>query len=324
MSRVLVAGGAGFLGSHLTRALLRRGDSVVIADDFSTGTQVNVADLRGEFGDGDILDVVDIDVCNSLVDHPSFARRFDRVCNAASPASPPAYARRAIETLRVGSLGTENLVRLALRDQARFLQFSTSEVYGDPQVHPQPETYWGHVNPIGPRSMYDEAKRYGEALTVAFERDYGLDLRLLRIFNTYGPGMRADDGRVVTNFISQALRGDDLTIYGTGEQTRSFCYVDDEVAGIVALLDSSHRGPMNIGNPCEFTMNELAQLVLELTKSPSKIAYHPLPGDDPTERKPDISLAKRVLGWEPTVALREGLLRTIEWFKLQGTESLGG
>jgi dTDP-glucose 4,6-dehydratase len=324
MSRVLVAGGAGFLGSHLTRQLLRRGDTVVIADDFSTGTQINVADLRAEFGDGDVLDVIDIDVCNPLVDHPSFARQFDRVCNAASPASPPAYARRAIETLRVGSLGTENLVRLALRDNARFLQFSTSEVYGDPQVHPQPESYWGHVNPIGPRSMYDEAKRYGEALTVAFERDYGLDLRLLRIFNTYGPGMRADDGRVVTNFISQALRGDNLTIYGTGEQTRSFCYVDDEVAGIIALLDSTHRGPMNIGNPGEFTMNELARLVLELTGSSSKVTYHELPGDDPTERKPDISLAKRVLGWEPTVALREGLLRTIEWFKVQTTESLDG
>jgi dTDP-glucose 4,6-dehydratase len=324
MSRVLVAGGAGFLGSHVTRALLRRGDTVVIADDFSTGTHVNIADLRAEFGDGDTLDVIDIDVCSPLIDHPSFARTFDRVCNAASPASPPAYARRAIETLRVGSLGTENLVRLALRDNARFLQFSTSEVYGDPQVHPQPESYWGHVNPIGPRSMYDEAKRYGEALTVAFERDYGLDLRLLRIFNTYGPGMRADDGRVVTNFISQALRGDDLTIYGTGEQTRSFCYVDDEVAGIIALLDSSHRGPMNIGNPGEFTMNELAALVLELTGSASQITYHPLPGDDPTERKPDISLAKRVLGWEPTVELRDGLLRTIKWFKVQRTELHGG
>jgi nucleoside-diphosphate-sugar epimerase len=314
MARVLIAGGAGFLGSHLTRALIERGDRVVIADDFSTGTDRNVDELQADF-DASVLEVVRIDVCVPLLDVPALSGPFDRVCNAASPASPPAYAKRPIETLRVGSVGTENLIRLALRDQARFLQFSTSEVYGDPQVHPQTESYWGHVNPIGPRSMYDEAKRFGEALCVAFERTAGLDLRLLRIFNTYGPHMRADDGRVVTNFINQALRGEPVTIYGTGEQTRSFCYVDDEIAGIIALLDSDHRGPMNIGNPGEFTVNELAHLVIELTGSASTLTYHALPGDDPTERKPDITLASSVLGWKPTIDLRDGLTRTIEWFR---------
>ncbi len=316
MGRVLIAGGAGFLGSHLANTLLRRGDDVVIIDDFSTGTDRNVSWLRGAPDHtGRLEAVVHHDVCEPLLNMRELAGPFDRVCNAASPASPPAYALRAIPTLRVGAIGTENLIKVALRDGARFLQFSTSEVYGDPLVHPQPETYWGHVNPIGPRSMYDEAKRYAEALCVAYERDEGLDLRLLRIFNTYGPNMRADDGRVITNFITHALAGKDLTIYGTGEQTRSFCYVDDEIAGIVALLDSDHRGPMNIGNPVEFTMNELAELVIEVTGTTSKTTYHPLPGDDPTQRQADITLARQVLGWEPRIALREGLLRTIEWVK---------
>ncbi len=233
----------------------------------------------------------------------------------ASPASPADFARIPLEILEVGSSGTRNLLDLALKHGARFMLASTSEVYGDPLVHPQPETYWGNVNSIGPRSVYDEAKRFAEAMTMAYHRHHGVDVRLLRIFNTYGPQMRPDDGRAVSNFLVQAIRGEPLTVYGDGSQTRSFCYVSDEVRGIVALLDSDYVGPVNIGNPNEFTIRELATRVLELTGSSSELEFHPLPVDDPTQRKPDISLAKQVLGWEPTVELAEGLEHTAAWFR---------
>jgi dTDP-glucose 4,6-dehydratase len=233
----------------------------------------------------------------------------------ASPASPPEYLRRPIDTLDVGSTGTRRLLDLADRFGARFFLASTSEVYGDPLVHPQPESYWGNVNPVGPRSVYDEAKRFAEALTMAYHRTYDLDVRIVRIFNTYGPRMQPDDGRVVTNFVNQALRGEPITIYGDGTQTRSFCYVDDEVRGLLDLIEGPVVGPVNIGNPVEFTMLELAQLVIELTGSHSTVEHLPLPADDPKLRRPDISLARELLGWEPTVPLREGLARTIEWFE---------
>jgi dTDP-glucose 4,6-dehydratase len=239
------------------------------------------------------------------------------VLNLASPASPPEYLRRPIDTLDAGSTGTRHLLDLADRYGARFFLASTSEVYGDPLVHPQTEDYWGNVNPIGERSVYDEAKRFAEALTMAYHRAYGLDVRIVRIFNTYGPRMQADDGRVVTNFVNQALRGDPITIYGDGTQTRSFCYVDDEVDGLLAVLDGPFIGPVNIGNPTEFTMLELAELVLVLTRSASVVEHKPRPADDPQLRRPDISVARRVLGWEPTISLTEGLSRTVEWFRQQ-------
>jgi dTDP-glucose 4,6-dehydratase len=305
--RIVVAGGAGFLGSHLCRVFLARGDEVVCVDDLSTGRTANIADLESD----PAFRFVRHDVCQPVdLDGP-----FDAVCNLASPASPPAYLGRPFDTLTVGAYGTHNLLELARRSDARFLQASTSEIYGDPLEHPQRESYWGHVNPIGPRSVYDEAKRFGEAMTFAYERELGLDVRLVRIFNTYGPRMQPDDGRVVTNFIIQALDGTPLTVYGDGSQTRSFCYVDDEIAGIAALLDSDHRGPMNIGNPVEFTILELAELVLEVTKSRSVVDRRPLPEDDPVQRQPDITLARSILGWEPVVSLRDGLDRTVAWFR---------
>ncbi len=239
----------------------------------------------------------------------------DAVLHFASPASPIDFERIPIQILKVGSLGTHNMLGLAKDKGARFLLASTSEVYGDPQVHPQPETYWGHVNPIGPRGVYDEAKRFAEAMTFAYHRAHGVDVRVARIFNTYGPRMRADDGRVVSNFLVQALTGQPLTIYGDGSQTRSFCYVDDEVRGILALLDSDYGRPVNIGNPYEFTIAELATIVLALTGSSSQIIHHPLPIDDPLQRRPDITLARDVLGWEPTVELADGLARTAEYFR---------
>jgi dTDP-glucose 4,6-dehydratase len=305
--RVVVAGGAGFLGSHLCRVLLARGDAVVCVDDLSTGRADNIEELRAH----PAFTFLEHDVCRPL----ALDGELHAVCNLASPASPPAYLARPLDTLAVGSYGTHNLLELACAHGARFLQASTSEIYGDPLEHPQRESYWGHVNPTGPRSVYDEAKRFGEALVFAYERTLGLDVRLVRIFNTYGPRMQPDDGRVVTNFIAQALRGEPLTVYGDGSQTRSFCYVDDEIEGIVALLDSEHRGPMNIGNPGEFTVLELAELVLELTGSSSPIERRPLPEDDPVKRQPDITLARTVLGWEPTVSLRDGVERTIAWFR---------
>ena len=304
--RVLVAGGAGFLGSHLCDALLERGDEVVCVDSFVTGRADNVAHLAGRTG----FSLVEHDITQSCVDLPVA----DAVMNLASPASPKDYLAMPLETLAVGSTGTRNLLEVAVRDRARFFMASTSEVYGDPLVHPQTEDYWGHVNPIGERSVYDEAKRFSEALTAAYRRTHRLDTRIVRIFNTYGPQMQVDDGRVVSNFIVQGLRGEPLTIYGDGSQTRSFCYVSDEIRGFLALLDSNEPGPVNIGNPVEFTMLELADLVLELTGSSAGVEYRPLPSDDPRQRQPDITVARERLAWEPAVDLREGLELTIPYF----------
>jgi dTDP-glucose 4,6-dehydratase len=302
---VVVTGGAGFLGSHLCDAIVARGGRVVCVDDLSTGERENVAHLLGrpEF------ELVVEDVSAALpVDGP-----VDAVLHFASAASPPDYLARPLETLAVGSEGTRRALELAHRHDARFLLASTSEIYGDPTVHPQPEGYWGNVNPVGPRSVYDEAKRFAEALTSAWRRTHGADTAIVRIFNTYGPRLRPGDGRVVSNFLVQALEGRPLTIYGDGSQTRSFCYVDDEVAGILALLDSDVPGPLNIGNPEELTMLELAQRVLDLTGSSSPVVHEPLPTDDPTRRRPDISEARRVLGWEPVVNIDDGLRRWLRY-----------
>ncbi len=307
MSRVVVAGGAGFLGSHLCEYLVGRGDSVVCLDDLSTGTRDNVAQLL----DSALFSLVVTDV-SEKVELPS-NDKIDAVCNLASPASPPAYLERPLETLAVGSEGTRRLLELALAHDARFLMASTSEIYGDPLVHPQQESYHGNVDPTGPRSVYDEAKRFAESLTMAMHRFHGVDVGIARIFNTYGPRLAPGDGRVVSNFISQALRGEPLTVYGDGSQTRSLCYVDDEIAGLVALLDSSLVGPVNIGNPDERTVLELAQVILELSGSKSSITFEPLPTDDPTRRCPDITLASSELGWAPTVDLQTGILRTMEY-----------
>jgi dTDP-glucose 4,6-dehydratase len=314
VSRVLVAGGAGFIGSHLVDRLLDRGDTVVCVDDLSTGTRTAVESHAGN----DRYRFVEFDITRpELGAVPALAGgRFDAVIHLASPASPPEFLRRPIDTLDVGSVGTRALLEIARRDGARFLLASTSEVYGDPLVNPQPETYRGNVNPVGERSVYDEAKRFAEALTMAYARHHGLIVRIARIFNTYGPRMRPDDGRVVTNFVHQALGGEPLTVYGAGDQTRSFCYIDDEVAGLLALLDGPVTGPVNIGNPYEVTVKEFAELVIELTDSSSVIDFRPLPVDDPKVRRPDISLARRELGWEPTISLRDGLARTIAAYRL--------
>ncbi|MET9377386.1 UDP-glucuronic acid decarboxylase family protein [Streptomyces sp. NPDC002992] len=304
--RVAVTGGGGFLGSHLCEALLRRGDAVICLDDFTTGKPENIAHLH----DFPEFECVLADVSEAV----HVPGRIDAVAHFASPASPPDYLRRPLQTLAVGSRGTENMLRLAEQNNARFLLASTSEVYGDPLVHPQDEDYWGNVNPIGPRSVYDEAKRYAEAVTLAFHRSRGIDVGIVRIFNTYGPRMRPHDGRVVSSFITQALAGEPLTIYGDGKQTRSFCYVDDLIRGIVAMLDSSVTGPVNIGNPEERTVLELAELVLELTGSLSDVQYHPLPADDPTRRRPVITRAQEQLGWNPEVSVEQGLRRTVDWF----------
>ena len=308
MSRVVVAGGAGFLGSHLCDRLVERGDTVVCLDDLSTGTRENVAHLQGH--DRFSLVVTDVSEKVGLED----ASKLDAVCNLASPASPPAYLARPLDTLSVGSEGTRRLLELARVHGARFLMASTSEVYGDPEVHPQVESYRGNVDPTGPRSVYDEAKRFAEALTMAMHRTHGVNVGIARIFNTYGPRLSPGDGRVVSNFIVQALRGEPLTVYGDGSQTRSLCFVDDEIAGLLALLDSPLVGPVNIGNPDEWSMLDLAHFVLEVTGSRSDIAFEPLPLDDPTRRCPDITLARRELGWEPRIGLREGIERTIDYF----------
>ena len=310
--RVVVAGGAGFLGSHLCDALLARGDRVVCVDNFVTGAPANIAHLS----EIDEFEHVEADVCRSF----DIAGHVDAVMNLASPASPKDYYALPLETLEVGSAGTRNLLELARQHDARFFMASTSEVYGDPLEHPQTEEYWGHVNPIGPRSMYDEAKRFSEALTFAYHRTHGVPIRVVRIFNTYGPRMQPDDGRVVSNFITQALRSEPLTMYGDGSQTRSFCYVDDEIRGFLALLDSDETGPINIGNPNEFTMLELGDLVNELTANEAGVVFAPLPADDPKQRRPDISKAIDALGWSPDIALRIGLERTIASFVAAGND----
>ena len=306
MSRVVVAGGAGFLGSHLCDRLVGRGDEVVCVDDLSTGRRQNIAHLAGQRG----FSFVEADVCGEL----EIAGAVDAVCHLASPASPPAYLARPLETLAVGSEGTRRLLELAERRGARFLLASTSEIYGDPAVHPQVESYRGNVDPVGPRSVYDEAKRFAEALTMATHRARGIDVAVARIFNTYGPRLSPGDGRVVSNFVVQALATEPLTVYGDGSQTRSLCYVADEVGGLLALLDSTEAGPVNIGNPDERTVLDLATRVIEATGSGSEIVFRPLPTDDPTRRCPDITLARRTLGWEPVTTLAEGLARTVEYF----------
>jgi dTDP-glucose 4,6-dehydratase len=307
MARVVVAGGAGFLGSHLCERLLVRGDEVVCLDDLSTGSDGNLVNLEGDTR----FSFVVADVSKEVpVEGP-----VDAVCNLASPASPPAYLARPLETLAVGGEGTRRLLELAERFGARFLMASTSEVYGDPEVNPQPESYRGNVDPVGPRSVYDEAKRYAEALTMAAHRARAVDVGIARIFNTYGPRLSAGDGRVISNFCVQALAGEPLTVYGDGSQTRSLCYVDDQIDGLLALLDAHVTGPVNIGNPDERTVAELAEKVLAITGSDSPIEHRPLPADDPRRRCPDISLARRVLGWEPKVSLDDGLGRTVSWFR---------
>jgi len=300
--RIVVLGGSGFLGSHLCDFLLARGDEVVCVDDFSTGRRANVAHLADHRG----FTLVEADISVALpVDGPVTG-----VFNLASPASPPDYLALPLQTLAVGSEGTRHGLELAARHGARFLMASTSEVYGDPDVHPQAESYWGNVNPVGPRSVYDEAKRFSEALTMAHHRALGTDVAIVRIFNTYGPRLRPDDGRVVSNFLLQAMRGEALTVYGDGSQTRSLCYVEDEVRGLVALFDSALTGPVNIGNPDEYTVIQLARTVIDLLGSASVIEHRPLPTDDPTRRRPDISVARAELGWEPTTSLEDGLSRT--------------
>ena len=305
-NRVVVTGGAGFLGSHVCDALVERGDAVVCVDNLATGSRANIDHLT----DSDGFTFVEHDVSTEL----HVEGDVTHVMHLASPASPVDFARIPIEIMLVGSAGTHNSLRLAEEKGARFFLASTSEVYGDPLVHPQTETYWGNVNPNGPRSVYDEAKRYAEAAAMAYNRHRGLEVRIIRIFNTYGPRMRPDDGRVVSNFITQALAGSPITVYGDGSQTRSFCYVDDQVAGHLALLDGEHTGPINVGNDAEFTMLELAEIVLRVTNSSSELVFAELPADDPTRRRPDLTRAGSKLGWKPVVSLEEGVQRTAEYF----------
>ena len=312
--RVLLAGGAGFIGSHMADALIARGDQVVAIDNLCTGRRRNVAHLAGN----SLFSLIEADITTEWPAHAELDQPFDAVLDFASPASPNDFATMPLEILAVGSTGTRRLLDRALADGAVFFLTSTSEVYGDPLVHPQPESYWGNVSSIGPRSCYDEAKRFSEALTMAYHRVHGLDVRIVRIFNTYGERMRPNDGRVVNTFVVQALTGQPLTLHGDGHQTRSFCHVSDEVRGLMALLDSDVTTPVNIGNPGEFTMRELAHLVKEITGSSSPIVSVPLPAEregDPMQRCPDISLAKSRLGWEPTIALAEGLDLMIRHFR---------
>lgn len=304
--RILVTGGAGFLGSHLCDRLIAEGHEVTVIDNLFTGRKQNISHLlehpRFEFVRHDVID--------------PFKYEVDQIYNLACPASPPHYQYNPIKTIKTSILGSINCLGLAKRVKARVFQASTSEVYGDPHVHPQPESYWGNVNPIGKRSCYDEGKRCAETLFFDYHREHKVDIRVVRIFNTYGPRMHESDGRVVSNFIVQALRGEDITIYGDGSQTRSFCYVDDLIEGWLRLMAQTETvGPMNLGNPSEFTMLQLAELTLKLVGGKSKIVHKPLPSDDPKQRRPDITLAQKVLNWEPKVSLEEGLQRTIAYFK---------
>ena len=307
MARVVVLGGAGFLGSHLCDALLRRGDEVVAVDNFCTGSKDNVKHLASTKS----FSLIDADICDEI----PVAGKVDLIFNFASPASPKQYLKMPLETLRVGSVGTENAIKLALQNNARLIMASTSEVYGDPLVNPQSETYFGNVNPLGLRSCYDEAKRFSEALLMAHHRTSKLNLGIVRIFNTYGPRLDPDDGRVVSTIITQAIVNRDLTIHGDGSQTRSFCYVDDLIRGIIALADSSEVGPINLGNNIEITVSKLAEMVLKICGSKSKVVFTQAMEDDPQQRCPDLAQAKDKLGWEPQVSVEDGLKKTIEWFK---------
>ena len=312
MTTVLVTGGAGFLGSHLCDRLIERGDDVICVDNFFTGSKENVRHLIGH----PRFELIRHDIV-----HPLYVEA-DRIFNLACPASPEAYQFNPIKTIKTSTVGMVNIMGLAKRCGARVLHASTSEVYGDPLVHPQTEDYWGHVNPIGPRSCYDEGKRIAESLMVNYHQEHGTEIRIIRIFNTYGPRMAPDDGRVVSNFIMQALKGEELTVYGDGLQTRSFCYCDDLIAGMMKLMDQDeHTGPINIGNPVENTMLELAEAVIKVTGSRSKVVHMPLPKDDPKKRCPDITKARTLLGWEPKVRLAEGLKSTMEWYKLKLEQS---
>jgi len=303
MPTCVVTGGAGFLGSHLCDELLRRGHHVICVDNLETGSLRNIEHIRSPSFEFLMVDIVE----------PYFVeRQVDFVYHLASPASPIDYLRLPLHTLKVGSYGTHHTLGLAKKHRARFLLASTSEVYGDPQVHPQKETYWGHVNPIGPRGVYDEAKRYAEALTMAYHRQQGVDTTIIRIFNTYGPRMRPHDGRAIPTFMRQALQHRPITVFGDGSQTRSFCFVDDLIRGMIALAESGQPGPINVGNPNEFTLLQLAHAVIEVTGSSSEIVYEALPTDDPQVRRPDIALARELLGWEPEVELTEGLTRTLD------------
>ena len=311
--RVLLAGGSGFIGSHIADALLARGDEVVVVDNFCTGRASNVAHLS----DHQLFHLIEHDITHAWPEHRALTEKFDAVLDFASPASPNDFATMPLEILAVGSTGTRNLLDRAVKDQAVFFLTSTSEVYGDPLVHPQPESYGGNVDPIGPRSCYDEAKRFSEALTMAYHRVHHLDIRIARIFNTYGERMRPSDGRVVNTFVEQALLNQPLTLHGDGQQTRSFCHISDEVRGLMALLDSDYNLPVNIGNPEEFTMRELAELVINLTSSSSEILSVSLPPErqgDPLQRRPDIALAQSLLKWRPEVSLRIGLQKMIDHF----------
>jgi dTDP-glucose 4,6-dehydratase len=313
MPTCLVTGGAGFLGSHLCDELLARGHRVICVDNLETGSLANIEHIR----DAEHFTLLHLDIIEPyFVDEP-----VDFVYHLASPASPIDYLRLPLHTLKVGSYGTHHTLGLAKAKRARFLISSTSEVYGDPQEHPQRESYWGHVNPIGPRGVYDEAKRYAEALTMAYHRQQGVDTAIMRIFNTYGPRMRPNDGRAIPTFFRQALQDRPITVFGDGSQTRSFCYVEDLIRGMIALAESGYHDPVNIGNPNEFTLLELAEAIVELTSSRSEIVHEALPTDDPKVRRPDISLAREILDWEPLVELREGLKRTIDE---SGVEQLVG
>jgi dTDP-glucose 4,6-dehydratase len=319
----VVTGGAGFLGSHLCDRLRSEGHRVICVDNLITGKRANVAHLIGSGADDEQFRFIEHDVSTPLfLDEP-----VDNVLHFASPASPIDYLELPIQTLKVGSLGTHNMLGLAKQKRARFLLASTSEVYGDPLVHPQPEDYWGNVNPVGPRGVYDEAKRLAEAIAMAYHRYHGREVRIVRIFNTFGPRMRPRDGRVVPAFIQQALLGEELTVFGDGGQTRSFCYVSDLIEGIRRLLASDETEPVNIGNPREMTIREFAETIIDLTGSDSRLSFHPLPEDDPKVRQPDISKARKVLGWQPEVSLEDGLAKTVEYFRqvlAEQAEGAGG